>query len=113
MNIDELTIDEVKQIMSMFPMRAVQTHTQPTFNGPVVANFIGRFVFVCNLEIIGDWCYLTNVRNIRYWSAKDNGLGDLATKGPKSDDKIDNWPDQSIPLRQLGPVMAANPEVWK
>ena len=82
------------------------------FTGPVVAQFIGRFVFVCNLAIKGNFCYLTNVRNIRFWEARPNGLGDVARNGPSKGDHIDSWPDQIIPLDKLGPVMFANPVAW-
>lgn len=82
------------------------------FDNPVVAQFIGRFVFVCDLEIKGGYCYLTHVRNVRYWTGRPNGLGDLARFGPLPDDIIDNWPDVIIPIDKLGPVMPANPEKW-
>lgn len=112
MNIDELTIGEAKRIASLFPMQAAVSSPPPVFDGPVVAQFIGRFVFVCNLRIEGNWCYLTNVRNIRYWESRDNGLGQLAEDGSIPGDTIDAWPNQIIPLDKLGPVMAANKEKW-
>ncbi len=86
---------------------------QIEFKNPVVAQFIGRFVFVCNLVIEDGWCYLTKVRNVRYWAARENGLGDLAALGKQSDDRIDDWPDVMIPIDKLGPVMSANPEKWQ
>ena len=110
MDINDMKIGEAKELANLFCSSPI---TQgPTFNGPVVAQFIGRFVFVCNLRIEGGWCYLTDVRNIRYWDTRDNGLGDLAKQGPQSGDRIDNWPDQVIPLDKLGPVMQANSEKW-
>ncbi len=113
MDIDSLTIAEAKQIAAMFPMRAIETHAPPTFSGRVIAQFIGRFVFVCNLEIKGNYCYLKNVLNLRYWAKRPNGLGDLAKKGPTDDDIMDEWPDQLIPLDKLGPVMSISEDSWK
>lgn len=112
MNLDELTIGQAKELIAMVAGSSANEPTHPIWDGPVVAQFIGRFVFVCNLEIKSGYCYLTNVRNIRYWDTRENGLGDLATLGPQSGDRIDDWPDQIIPYDKLGPVMRANPEKW-
>ena len=110
MDIDQLTIGQAKHLSAMFSQKPESK--PPKFDGPVVAQFIGRFVFVCYLEIKDGFCYLSNVRNVRYWEARDNGLGDLATEGKIHGDKIDIWPDQVIPLDKLGPVMKASLEHW-
>ena len=115
MKIDDLTIGEEKKLVQMLAgqMPTAEPSCPPQFNNPVVAQFIGRFVFVCDLRIEGDYCYLTNVRNVRYWEARENGLGDLAKSGEKNGDKIDEWPDQVVPLNKLGPVMEANKAYWR
>ncbi len=119
MNINDLTIEQAKQLSSMFGgeqkitmFGGEQKITHPRFNGPVVAQFIGRFVFVCYLEIKDGYCYLRNVRNVRYWGGREDGLGGLAKNGRNSEDKIDVWPDQVIPLDKLGPVLYASMEHW-
>ncbi len=115
MRIDDLTIRQAKELARLFSADKVKIPTEeyvPVFKNPVVAQFIGRFVFVCNLQIIGNYCHLTEVRNVRYWEVRENGLGDLAVNGKKEGDKIDKWPDQIIPLDKLGPVMDANSEHW-
>ena len=112
MNIDDLTIGEAKRLVAMFGETYTPSDAPPVFDNPVVAQFIGRFVFVCNLEIRGNFCYLTNVRNVRYWQKRNNGLGDLAAQGETDGDSIDDWPDQIIPLDKLGPVMPANKGKW-
>lgn len=109
-NIDELTFGQIKEISALF--HAQTANTPPSWDGPVVAQFIGRFVFVCNIRIAGNYCYLTKVRNVRYWESRADGLGGLAKHGETGADKIDIWPDQVIPLDKLGPVMAANEEHW-
>ena len=111
MNLDELTIGQARSLAAMFERPTVKQ--APEFENPVIAQFIGRFVFVCDLRIEGDYCYLTKVRNVRYWESRDDGLGGLAKEGQASGDKIDNWPNQIIPLDKLGPVMPANKEKWK
>lgn len=110
MNINDLTIGQAKELARAFGTDANQVK-HPIFDGLVVAQFIGRFVFVCRLEIRDGYCYLTNVRNVRYWTSRDNGLGDLAMHGMLDGDKIDYWPDQVIPVDKLGPVMPAG-ESW-
>jgi len=110
-NINDLTIGQAKELAAAFGS-TTQASEHPIFNGPVIAQFIGRFVFVCNLEIRAGYCYLTNVRNVRYWAERENGLGGFADLGPISGDRIDDWPDQVIPIDKLGPVMPANMEKW-
>ncbi len=113
MNIEDLTIGQAKKLVNMIHGFSPNTDTHhPKFDGKVVAQFIGRFVFVCNLEIRNGYCYLTNVKNIRYWESRENGLGGLALHGPLGGDKIDEWPDQIIPLDKLGPVMKTSSEFW-
>ena len=113
MELDNISLKDLKSLLAVLNGGdKTVTATPPQFNNPVVAQFIGRFVFVCNLEIKDGYCYLKKVRNVRYWSSRDNGLGDLAKNGKNNDDKIDEWPDQIIPLDKLGPVMEANPDVW-
>lgn len=110
MKIDDLTIGQAKELATAFGGESPRV-THPKFNGLVVAQFIGRFVFVCRLEIRDGYCYLTNVRNVRCWAKRDNGLGEFAAKGQKDGDQIDDWPDQVIPVDKLGPVMPAG-DAW-
>lgn len=114
MNIDDLTLGQVKEITRRFRIdEKPSDDTIPRyFDNPVVAQFIGRFVFVCDLKIEGGFCFLTNVRNVRFWESRTDGLGGLAKFGPKAGDIIDKWPDQIIPLDKLGPVMMADKEFW-
>ena len=111
MNIDDLTIGEAKSIAKALASNETTGSENEDF-GLVLCQFIGRFVFVANLSIKGKLCYLTNVRNVRYWDERPNGLGDVAVGGPVAGDKIDDWPDQIVPFDKLGPFMSANKEYW-
>lgn len=106
--IKDVTLGEASEILDFFKTKT----RHPEFDGPVIAQFVGRFVFVCNMEIKEGYCYLTNVRNVRYWESRDNGLGALATHGKLPGDKIDDWPDQIIPVDKLGPIMQVNKDKW-
>ena len=61
MKIDDLTIRQAKELARLFSADKVKIPTEeyvPVFKNPVVAQFIGRFVFVCNLQIIGNGIYV-------------------------------------------------------
>ena len=112
MNIDDLTYGQIKEISNLMNVKPEEKTLVDRDFGLVVCQFIGRFVFVANMKIIDGFCYLENVRNVRYWAERPNGLGGLATDGEIAGDKIDYWPDQIIPENKLGPVMIANKEKW-
>ena len=46
------------------------------------------FIYVGNMSHDGQWCVITNARNIRYWGT-ERGLGQLALEGPNSKTKLD------------------------
>jgi len=92
--------------------KTIIKNDETTDCGLVVCQFIGRFVFVAHMKIVGRMCVLKDVRNIRYWDSRDNGLGDLATHGPINGDKIDTWPDTTVPIDKLGPFMPASEKHW-
>jgi len=111
MNIDDLTIGQAKELTALFGGGRTTVMKNADY-GLVVCQFIGRFVFVANMRIEDGFCVLKNVKNVRYWKERENGLGDLAAKGPISGDKIDSWPNQLVPVDKLGPFMPASPEYW-
>ncbi len=46
------------------------------------------FVYVGNVTHDGEWCVITDARNIRYWGTTE-GLGELARKGPLAKTRLD------------------------
>lgn len=88
--------------------------TSPDLTSLRMCSFIGRFIFVCEIEILGDtgWCHLTKVKNVRYWAPRENGLADLAANGPNDDDEIDIWADQLFRLDKLISVGDVNLSAW-
>ena len=46
------------------------------------------FVYVGDADHDGEWCVVTDARNIRYWGT-ERGLGQLALEGPNDKTKLD------------------------
>lgn len=98
MNINDLTISQASEVARMFSHTTI---TAPRLHGRKLVQAIGRLVFVADVKFDGEFYHLTNVRNIRYWSRRPNGLGDVASNGPTDGDRIDTWPDTMLKAHQL------------
>ena len=72
---------------------------QPEINGQHIVVLDRGFVYVGEVEIKGDFLYITDASNIRYWGTK-NGLGDLR-KGPLAETKLDKIGDVIAPMKSL------------
>ena len=46
------------------------------------------FIYVGDTEYDGEWCTITNAKNIRKWGTT-NGLGQLVNDGPTAETKLD------------------------
>lgn len=57
------------------------------------------FVYIGKTRIVGDYCEISNARNIRVWGTK-NGLGELKD-GPKTETKLDDVGRVVAPLRAV------------
>ena len=55
------------------------------------------FVYVGQTEINGDWCVITDARNIRKWGTT-RGLGQLAIDGPQAETVLDSAGTVRIPV---------------
>jgi len=69
------------------------------------------FAYVGNTEISGDWCVVTNARNIRKWGTT-RGLGQLALEGPQKDTVLDAAGVVRIPMRAVISVLDTEAEKW-
>ena len=58
------------------------------------------FVYVGDIVIDGDWCVISNARNIRYWGT-ERGLGQLALDGPTPKTKLDIVGVVRAPMRAV------------
>ena len=69
------------------------------------------FVYVGDVVIEGDWCVMTNARNIRFWGT-ENGLGELVN-GPLKGTKLDFVGSLRAPLRAVISIIDVDAGKWK
>ena len=69
------------------------------------------FVYVGDVEHDGDWCVITNARNIRYWGT-ERGLGQLALEGPTSKTKLDPASTVRVPSRAVITIIDTEASKW-
>ncbi len=69
------------------------------------------FVYVGDIEHDGDWCVITNARNIRYWGT-ERGLGQLALEGPTAKTKVDTVGTVRVSARALISILDTEASKW-
>ena len=82
-----------------------------TLNGYAIVVADRGFVWVGNVCVSGDWCIITDGRNIRYWGTT-RGLGQLALEGPTKDTKLDPITTVRIPMRAVIAVIDTEVSKW-
>jgi len=70
------------------------------------------FVFVGNIEHDGEWCIVSNARNLRRWGTS-GGLGELASNGPTDETTIDNYGTVRIPGKSVIALIDSEESKWK
>lgn len=70
------------------------------------------FVYVGDVEHDGDWCVITNARNIRYWGT-ERGLGQLALEGPTEKTRIDIVGTVRAPARAVISLIDTDAAKWR
>ena len=69
------------------------------------------FVYVGDIEHDGEWCVISNAKNIRYWGTT-KGLGELALCGPTDKTKLDDVGRVRIPARAVISVIESDGGKW-
>lgn len=69
------------------------------------------FVYVGQIEHDGDWCVITDARNIRYWGT-ERGLGQLALEGPTDKTKLDAVGTVRAPARAVISIVDTDGGKW-
>jgi len=82
-----------------------------TLQGMAIVVLDRGFVYVGCVTIEGDWCVITEARNIRHWGTK-NGLGELVN-GPLKETKLDFVGNLRAPLRAVISLIDVNESKWK
>ena len=91
MNLDELTLGQVKELRSVFGSKI--TTNQDVLVTEVLNLVLQRgWVVVGRYTRKGQYVYLTDANIIRSWGTT-KGLGELAFSGPTSDTKLDPLPE--------------------
>lgn len=109
MQIDNLTIGEAKQLAAMLGGSAGKPAT--VNHGFQIAILDRGFVYVGEVTTDGDWCVITNAKNIRRWGTS-KGLGELAASGPLSNTVIDPAGTVRAPMRTLIGLIACEVSKW-
>lgn len=69
------------------------------------------FVYVGAVAHDGDWCVITDARNIRYWGT-ERGLGQLALEGPTDKTKLDAVGTVRAPARAVISILDTEASKW-
>jgi len=92
MNINDLTIRDAKELTRLFG-REQSSGAFVSKNATVQIAVLQRgWVYVGRFTQEGTSCKLSGASCIRKWGTSE-GLGELASKGPLSDTKLDKCPD--------------------
>ena len=70
------------------------------------------FVYVGNVEVEGDWCVITDAKNIRVWGTT-SGLGQLALEGPQESTKLDCVGVVRAPMKAVISIIDTKADQWK
>lgn len=110
MNIDSLTIGEVKQIRALLG-NVEATQSEPVNHGFCIAVLDRGFVYVGDVVTDGRFVKITNARNLRRWGTQ-RGLGQLALEGPLSNTVLDECGDIVAPISELKHIMVSEVTRW-
>ena len=69
------------------------------------------FVYVGDVCHDGEWCVVSNAKNVRYWGTT-KGLGELALCGPTSNTKLDEIGTVRIPARAVINIIDTDGAKW-
>ncbi len=109
MNINDLTVGQAKELAEMFGKSvAVKPRTDEGINLVILDR---GFVYVGYVTVDGDWVYISQAKNVRYWGTS-KGLGELVN-GPLSGTKLDVVGTVKAPLRSLIGLIKCEETKWK
>ncbi len=69
------------------------------------------FVYVGDVAHDGEWCIISDAKNIRRWGTK-KGLGELAQKGPLENTALDDIGVVRAPARALISIIDTEKSLW-
>jgi len=93
MNLDQLTLGDIKKLQSFMH---TDSEKSDIIDGGIRIVILQRgWVMVGHYFSQGSECWLEDCHVIRYWGTTQ-GLGELATKGPLKDTKLEPTPKTSF-----------------
>ena len=110
MNIDDLTIGEVRKLAAMFG--TAQAPADRRDHGFAIVVLDRGFVYVGRTITDGEWCEIAEARNIRYWGT-ENGLAQLVNDGPTNKTRLDGPISLRAPMRAVISILPATEAKWK
>jgi len=87
----------------------VEKKTVSTGFGIVVAD--RGWVYVGDIEHDGEWCVISNARNIRKWGTS-RGLGQIATNGPTEQTVMDDYGTVRVPAHAVITIIDSDQSKW-
>ena len=81
-------------------------------NGYAIAVVDRGFVYVGDCEHDGEWCVITNSKNIRDWGTT-KGLGELALFGPTDTTVLDPVGTVRVPSHALISLIDTDVSKWR
>ena len=109
MDIDKLTIGEIKEISKLIGC-GESTKKRDYGHAIVVAD--RGFVYVGDVVINDNFAVITNGKSIRSWGTK-KGLGQLVFEGPQNETKLDACGDLDIPMRAVISIHKTDRKLWE
>ena len=95
MNLDELTLGDIKKLQALLHVSPSSSCDTLVDGGIRIVILQRGWVMVGHYYQKGSECYLENCSVIRRWGTSQ-GLGELATKGPLTDTKLEPTPRTSF-----------------
>jgi hypothetical protein len=123
MSIESLTIKEARDAIERGKQVSALLTGQPpaddVASGALVENhglqivILDRgWVYVGEVITGGQWCTIENAKCIRRWGTTD-GLGQLASKGPQAETKLENAGTVKANMRAVIGLIGCEPSKWK
>ena len=69
------------------------------------------WVYVGEVEHDGEWCAITEARNVRRWGTT-SGLGQLAKSGPTDETRLDDYGTVHVPAHAVIALIDADRTKW-
>lgn len=82
-----------------------------TFTDPQIVVLDRGFIYVGHVAIADGFATITQAQCIRRWGTQ-NGLGELASKGPQLNTKTDKAGTVVAPMTAVIHLIACDPAVW-